>query len=159
MNKHTSDGYVLGWVLIVMLAMMMLGILALSVAAKNHQIALDEQWNHQAYHTARSMAELAAAAMEGETEDSALLDAVTNRLSEGKYEFELQVEGLSPDMGESRLGFYYEEEEGELTILSHGQYNGKMSRVFVKLSEVTDGESRWFYIMSYGDGTIEEEGE
>ena len=157
MNKHTSDGYVLGWVLIIMLAMMILGMSALSLAARNHQSTLEEKWKNQAYYTARSVVELTAAAMVKETEDEELEAVVLQYLAEGETEFEIQVEGLSPDMGECSLIFRYYEETGKLVITAHSKYRGKKSSASVRLGGALRAESLSFHILSYGDGLWREE--
>lgn len=155
--ESAPDGYVLGWVLIVMLTMSILGLAALSIAADYHQKVLMENWDNQAYYTARSVLELAAAQMTGESSDNSLADAVREQIAMGNTEFDLEVKGMNSVMGTCTLNVIYREPAKELVFTAYADCNGKTAAMSVKMAGDLSDEERPMKILFYGDERLRKE--
>lgn len=181
-RKHGEEGYVLGWVVIMVMVMTILVTAVLAVSSAYYRQKLRVYNERQAYLTARSAVEMAAADFTGE-DSGELREAILEELSGdlGEKSGELREKGVktgdsgsvgqeSPEagavsvpvpeitfcfdasMGSCIMYGWYLPEDGSLTLTAAAEKKGSREQMTVYLQRDLKNEGEQWTVLGYERG-------
>lgn len=138
MKRENNHGYVMGWIIIVMMVLMVLVLAALSAAGMYHKSSRKDQWKSQAYDTARSMAVIIAEEFTAQSQNPTqkpgdLVREITARLEQNGSPVLVTISGLGEQMGECSFSVDYNQLERILTITVYVVLNEQHAGITVVL--------------------------